>query len=106
MRVEFKDDELRKIYEQGVEKGKPRYGKEIVKAFIKKIDLIVSIRHSTELAKYQSLHFELLTKEIRYKGMHSIRINDKYRLIVKIIKHRDGADTFEIREINDLTDYH
>jgi plasmid maintenance system killer protein len=106
MVVVFKNEALREIYEHGEETGKPRYGKEIVRAFIRKIDMLASVENSVVLAKFQSLHLEALTREKKYKGKHSIRVNDKYRIILKIVKQKNGWEIIEVSEIHDLTDYH
>jgi plasmid maintenance system killer protein len=106
MEVVFKNEALRTIYEYGQETGKPVYGKEVIKSFIKKIDIIASVNNSRELAQFKSLHLEALKKEERYKGMHSVRVNDKFRVILKIVKSKNGNETIEISEIHDLTDYH
>jgi plasmid maintenance system killer protein len=106
MVVVFKNEALREIYEHGQEIGKPRYGREIVKAFVRKIDMLASVENSVALAKFKSLHLEALAKEEKYKGMHSIRVNDKYRIILKIVNQKNGWEAIEISEIHDLTDYH
>lgn len=106
MVVSFQNDGLRKLYESGKEQGKPRYGKEVIKAFVRKIDMVVAAENSLALTKFHSLHFEKLVKEEKYRGMHSIRVNDKFRIILKIVKQKDGTETVEIAEIHDLTDYH
>ncbi len=106
MIVEFKNEDLRRIYESGKETGKPRYGQEIIKSFIRKIDVLAAVPNSSELPMFKSLHFEALIKEQKYKGMHSIRVNEKYRIILKIVKQKNRAEIIEISEIYELTDYH
>lgn len=105
MEVVFKNEALRTIYEYG-ETGKPVYGREVIKSFIRRIETIVSVKNSRELAQFKSLHLEALKKEEKYKGMHSIRVNAKFRIILKIVKFKNGNETIEISEIHDLTDYH
>ena len=106
MTVAFKNEELRKIYVSGNETGKPRYGKEVIKGFVRKIEMLAAAADTVELSKFKSLHFEALVKEERYKGMHSIRVNDKYRIILKIEKKKSRQGIAEISEIHELTDYH
>jgi plasmid maintenance system killer protein len=64
--------------------------------------------HSRDLVNFKSLHLEALVKEKKYKGMHSIRVNNQYRLILRFIKSSDSLnkDIVEITEIHELTDYH
>lgn len=106
MEIIFKNKRLEDIYTSGKETGKPVYGSEVVHGFIKKVAIIAGAGNSVELAKFKSLHLEALKKEEKYRGMHSIRVNDKYRLILKIVKQKTGAESVEISEIHDLTDYH
>lgn len=102
--VRFKNEYLEKVYAQGKEKGKPVYGESVVKAFVKKIDILFSLTHSQQLTQLKSLYFEHLKKEL--KGFCSIRVNEKYRIIFKIIKAKGGKEIIEIIEIHDLKDYH
>ncbi|MES2329913.1 MAG: type II toxin-antitoxin system RelE/ParE family toxin [Bacteroidota bacterium] len=104
----FKDPVLEELYKNGKEKGKPVFGQEVVKAYVKKIDILYAVTHSVELTQFKSLHFEALTKEKKYKGMHSIRVNDKYRIILRLIRAKSPGqkDTLEVCEIHELTDYH
>lgn len=104
MRVSFKSYDLQEIYENKKEKRKPIYDETVIKAFIKKIDILYALNNSHELTQLKSLHFEFLKKE--YKGFCSIRVNEKYRIIFKIIKEKSSKETIEICEIYKLTDYH
>ncbi|TDX01680.1 type II toxin-antitoxin system RelE/ParE family toxin [Dinghuibacter silviterrae] len=98
MEVVFRNASLEVLYRSGRETGKPVFGKEVIRSFIRKIAVLKEATHAIELTAFKSLHFEALTKEERFRGMHSIRVNDRYRLVLKIAK--------EIVEIHELTDYH
>lgn len=87
-------------------KAKPVTTKKVVKAFVRKIDMLAADENSLVLTQFYRLHFEKLVKEEKYRGMHSIRVNDKFRIILKIVKQKDGTETIEIAEIHELTDYH
>lgn len=104
MQVLFNDDKLRLLYIEGKERDKPIYGEAIVKAYVRKIDILASLNNSRELGLFKSLHFEALKRD--YKGFNSIRFNDQYRIVFKILKQRSGIETFEIIEVHKLTDYH
>ena len=106
MTVLFKKKVLEAIYKNGKETGKPIYGTEVIRSFIKKIAILWSVSNSAELAMFRSLRLEALKKEEKYKGMHSIRVNDQYRIILKIVKDKNGTEIVEVIEIHDLTDYH
>jgi proteic killer suppression protein len=104
MEVIFNDDKLSFLYKEGKERGKPIYGEAVVKSYIRKVDILASVNNSRELIAFKSLHFEALKKG--YKGFNSIRVNDQYRIVFKILKQKGGAETIEIAEIHELTDYH
>ena len=107
MEVKFISAELEGLYRGVEDKWTRKYGQAVVKAFVKKVEILAICRNTVELAtQWKSLHFEPLTKEKRYKGFHSVRVNDKYRIILKIIKEKGGKETIEIVVIHDLTDYH
>lgn len=108
MEVVFVDKSLMDLFLSGKEKGKPLYGKELVRSFIKKITILMAASNSRELVNIKSLHLEALVKEKKFKGMHSIRVNDKYRLILRFIKSPEPLNKVivEITEIHELTDYH
>ncbi|MFL9485278.1 type II toxin-antitoxin system RelE/ParE family toxin [Chitinophagaceae bacterium LWZ2-11] len=104
MVVLFIDQDLEKIYKKGEEKGKPIYGEGVIKAFIRKIDILIAVNNSRELAQLKSLNFEKLKKE--YVGFCSVRVNNQYRIVFKIIKEKDRKEVIEIAEIHEQTDYH
>lgn len=105
MEVILTTDDLKVWYQTGKETGKQRFQKGVIKGFQNKIKFISSAKDSTELALYHSLNFEPLTKEKKYKGMHSIRINDQFRIILRIVTKK-SVETVEVAEILELTDYH
>jgi proteic killer suppression protein len=104
MLVEFANRNLKHLYVEGREKGKPVFGEAVVKAFIRKVDILYAVVNTRELVNIKSLHFEALKRD--YKGYHSIRVNDQYRIILKVVKEKNGKESIEIIEIHDLTDYH
>jgi toxin HigB-1 len=99
MEVVFIDEKLRFLYTEGRERGKPVYGEAVIRSYIRKIDILASVNNSRELIQFKSLHFEALKKE--YKGFNSIRVNDQYRIVFKILKRKGGIETIEIAEIHE-----
>lgn len=81
MQVRFKTEELAYLYETPLEKikGKREFGKEIIKQFKRKTEILLSISDITQLRQFKSLNFEYLKGD--RKGECSIRLNDQYRLI-------------------------
>ncbi len=104
MKVVFEDDALAYIYVEGKEKGKPKFPPEIIRGFIKKIQIILGLNSTAELRKMKGLRFEAL--QGNYAGFHSIRINNQYRIILKLQNETDGSVTIEVLHIFEITDYH
>lgn len=105
MEVIFSNPSLKDIYQHGFAR-KGTYGQDVVKAFIKKVDILIAAPNSRELMFITSLHFKKLVREKKYKGKYSVRVNDQYRIVFSIIKQLGGKQTIEIAEIEALTDYH
>lgn len=99
MQIDFEDDELWRLYEDP-DFHVPRLGRDVVKAFRKKVGLIVSAASELDLRNMRSLHFEKLMRE--RKGQHSIRLNDQWRLILRL----QSNDAGKLVIIVEITDYH
>lgn len=99
MRITFRGDELRKLYEDPNHRA-PRYGRDLVKAFRKKVGIIVAAASELDLRALRSLHFEKLMGD--RAGQHSIRLNDQWRLILILETDADG----KVVVIVEIADYH
>ena len=99
MRFEFEDDDLRRLYEER-DFVLPRIGPDVTKAFRKKMGFIASAGSESDLRSYRALRFEKL-KGGRV-GQHSIRLNDQWRLILRIETDADGR----LLIIVEIVDYH
>lgn len=104
MKVIFEKKELEYIFENGKEKGKPSYPPEVIKGFIRKVNIILDVENTQELRMFKSLRLEELSGN--YVGFHSIRVNNRYRIVLKILKEQLDKYTVEVVEISDLKDYH
>ena len=78
----------------------PRIGLDVTKAFRKKMGLIASAESESDLRSYRALRFEKL-KGARV-GQHSIRLNDQWRLILRI----ENDATGRLLIIVEIVDYH
>ncbi len=99
MRIDFKDDNLRRLYRD------PGYhargvGPELARAYRKTMQVLVAARDERDLYALKSLHFEKL-KGGR-SGQHSIRLNEQWRLIVTL----EETDQGRIVNIVEIVDYH
>lgn len=93
MIIKFWSVELEEIFETWKSKN---YSGDIVKSYIKKVILIQELENENDLRAYKSLHFEKLKLST---NQHSLRLNDKYRLIIEIQKNWSVKIIF-IKEIS------
>ena len=102
MKVEFRTEELAYLYETplAVIKGKHEFGKDIIKQYKKKIEILIGITNITQLRQFRSLNFEFLKGN--RKGEYSIRLNDQYRLIFE----QRGKDEIEILLVNEISKHY
>ncbi|MFA7718193.1 MAG: type II toxin-antitoxin system RelE/ParE family toxin [Candidatus Absconditabacterales bacterium] len=83
MHVEFAEKELETIYQTHESK---KYGYEVIRGFVRKIELIKSFQTEHDFGNFASLGYEKLRNYP--KGTHSIRINLQRRIIFNIIKKK------------------
>lgn len=98
MEVEFADDSLRRLEsDHGFDAG---FGRDVVKAFRKRIQFIRAARDERDFYAMRSLNFEKLKG--KREGQHSMRLNDQWRLILELVKRNDG----KVVVIVEIADYH
>lgn len=79
MEITFAEDYLRELYYDGKTHSKKyRFQPQIVKKYIRVIDLMESLSKTEDLYRYKALHYEALTGD--KKGRESVRVNDQYRI--------------------------
>lgn len=98
MDVEFADDDLRRLYED-LEFRIPEIGPELTKAFRKRMQFIVSAADRRDLYAMRSNRFEKLKGD--REGQHSLRVNDQWRLIVRLEPLDRGGEKIVILEMDD-----
>jgi toxin HigB-1 len=99
MEVEFEDEDLRHLYEDATFRLKG-IGPDLAKAFRKVVGLVVSAQDERDLRAMRSLRFEKL--EGKRQGQCSLRLNQQWRLIVRIVDQKNGNLVMVI----DIVDYH
>jgi proteic killer suppression protein len=97
--VIFATDELDRLeidgaYTAGLNQG-------LVKAYRSRINIIRQAVDERLFYAIKSLHFKKLGG--KRKHQHSMRLNNQYRLIVELVKHKPNSKAVKIIEI---TDYH
>jgi proteic killer suppression protein len=99
MKVYFETDELEHFYKTPLAeiRGKMKYPGTIIKQYKKAVQLFIAIERIDALNAFRSLRLERL-KGDRAKD-YSIRLNDQYRLIFRLI-NEDEIEVIVIREIS------
>lgn len=99
MRIEYDDEDLRRLAEDADFRPK-EWGRDVVVAYRRKIQVLDSARDERDLRAMRSLNLEKLKGD--RAGQHSIRLNDQFRLILKFHTDADGRVVVVI----ELIDYH
>lgn len=104
MRVLFDKDYLEGLYERGDSGDKKhRFQPQIVKKYIKVVDLMIDSPNVLSLAKYNSLRYEKLSGD--KAGISSVRVNDQYRVEFEEFLV-DGETVATIVNITDISNHY
>jgi len=99
MRLEFDDDDLRRLYEEPDFVIK-QFGSDLTKAYRKKVGFLIAAESELDLRNYKSLHYEKLSGD--RAGQHSIRLNKQWRLLLQVQTDEQGR----LLIIIEIIDYH
>lgn len=99
MRLEFDDDDLRRLYEEPDFVIK-QFGSDLTKAYRKKVGFLIAAESELDLRNYKSLHYEKLIGD--RTGQHSIRLNKQWRLLLQVQTDEQGR----LLIIIEIIDYH
>lgn len=103
MEIYFKEKYLLKLYTDGVSDKRHRYQPQIIRKYIRIIDLMIESPDVLSLMKYNSLNYEKLTGD--KNGLSSVRVNDKYRIEFEE-EIRNGESIATICNITDLSNHY
>lgn len=79
MEITFEQDYLRELFYEGrVKDKKHRFQPQIVRKYIKVLNLMESLDSTQDLYRFTSLHYEKLVGD--KSGRESVRVNDQYRI--------------------------
>ncbi len=95
MDFRFSGPKLRKLYTE--EKGARAYAAGVVDKFLLRIRTIDAAKDERDLRAPASVHFERLSG--KYKGSHSMRLNEGWRLILRIVVEQ-GQKVVVVDEIS------
>lgn len=104
MKVTFEKEYLRELYENGKTSDKKhRFQEQIIRKYIRVVDLMVELANVMELARYGGLHYEHLHGD--KKGTSSVRVNKQYRIEFREIVE-EGKTIAEIVNITELSNHY
>lgn len=79
MEINFEEDYLKELYYEGkAHDKKHRFQPQIVKKYIRVIDIIASLDRTEDFYRYKALHYEALVGD--KQGRESVKVNDQYRI--------------------------
>ena len=82
MEIKFEKNYLRELFYDGVASDKQhRYQPDIVRRYVRVVNILDSVDKVEDLYRYHALHYEVLGGD--KKGMESVRVNDQYRIEFK-----------------------
>lgn len=99
MRVRFATSELRQLHEDP-DFVAPRFGRDVIRAYRKKVGFLIAAAGEIDLRNYRALRFEKLLGD--REGQHSIRLNDQWRLILRLETSAEGRALIVV----EIVDYH
>jgi plasmid maintenance system killer protein len=97
VRFLFTKKKLQSLYES--ETGASKYPQSVVDAFFEVLAMIEAAENSQVFYQAKSLHFEKLKGQNEVPPMRSMRLNDQYRLELKLLKDQEG-EYLEIHAIS------
>ncbi len=102
MIVQFDNDYLENLYKGTRPKGKPKFNEITIKRFFKTVKLLGYIENISKLSQHVGLNFESLKGA--YKGKFSVRVDQRYRMILRIEKGKILVQ--EVLIVENLTDHY
>ena len=99
VKIEYADEELRRLAEE-IDFRPKKWGRDLVAAYRKKIQILDSAKDERDLSAMRSLNLEKL-KGARAE-QYSIRLNEQFRLILTFRTEDDDR----VVVVLELVDYH
>jgi proteic killer suppression protein len=99
VKIEYRNEELRRLAQEADFRPK-QWGRDLVVAYRKKIQVLDSAMDERDLRAMRSLNLEKLKGN--RAGQYSIRLNDQFRLILTFHTEDDGR----VVVVLELVDYH
>lgn len=98
MDEDYEDERLRRLAEDASETL--GFDGAIVKAYRKRVQFIKAAADERDFYAMKSYRFEKLKGDL--DGLHSIRLNDQWRLLIRLEQHPGGKRVLIVK----IADYH
>lgn len=103
MDIIFNEEYLQVMYLTGQTDKKHRFQPQIIRKYIRVIDLMIESPNVIDLNRYHALHYEKLKGD--KAGLSSVRVNDQY--LIEFEEHiKDGETIATICNITDLSNHY
>jgi len=99
MRLRFDDPALERLWSEPSSTS-PQTGPEVIRAFRKKVGYLAQATSQQDIRVMKSFHLEKLKGD--REGQHSIRLNVRWRLILRFEQDDEGP----LISIVEIVDYH
>lgn len=104
MKITFDKEYLEELYNEGkCSDKKHRFQPQIVKRYVRVLNLMSSLDSIEALFRYNGLNYEVLTGD--KKGVESVRVNEQYRIEFNS-RMVDGEEILTICNILELTNHY
>lgn len=103
MEIIFNEEYLQEMYYTGKTDKKHRFQPQIIRKYIRVIDLMRDTSSVLGLMRYNALNYERLAGG--KAGLSSVRVNDQYRIEFEV-HVRDGETVATICNITDLSNHY
>jgi len=98
MDIKFEKDYLRELFYDGIASDKHhRFQPDVIKRYIRVVNILESVEKAVDLFRYRSLHYEKLSDD--KKGLESVRVNNQYRIEFRS-SEKDGITICNIEELS------
>lgn len=103
MEINFNKEYLRDLYHLGKADKKHRFQPQIIRKYIRVIDLMKAEDNILGLLKYNALNYEHLHDD--KEGLSSVRVNDQYRIEFEE-STKEGQTVATICNITELSNHY
>jgi proteic killer suppression protein len=105
MKIEFEKEYLRELYEEGKASGKKyRFQPQVIKQYIKTVDLLKNAPNTEFLYKFKSLSYEKKVGDL--KGIEAVYVNLQFRIEFTSRIEGEEPDIVTICSLTELSNHY